>query len=115
MNHRYDLYRGREVNGQLVGLKVSGFAFQNDGEEFYRIRLFLFPETTFYMSRNQGSGYTIFSRFTVSESGKVVFQNPVGWAKLLETVRTHLYVRFPDLGSHMFMSLFPSGKESEAS
>jgi len=78
------------------------------------LRLFFLPDVTYYMSRNQGAGYTIFSRCTVNELGKVVFQNPVGWAKLLETVRTHLYVRFPDLQSHMFMSLFPSGKESEA-
>ncbi|HWU43852.1 MAG TPA: hypothetical protein VN132_10450 [Bdellovibrio sp.] len=104
---RYELYRGREVNGQLTGLRICGYAFQNEGDSYYRIKLFLFPENTYFMSKNMGDGYTLFAKQVTQEDGKVGFQNPIGFAKTMESVRTHLYVRFPDLGSHMFMSLFP--------
>jgi hypothetical protein len=115
MNHlRYELYRGREVGGQLTGLKISGYAFQNEGENYYRIKLFLLNDQTYFMSKNAGSGYTIFSKAVTSEDGKVVFQNPVGFAKVMDHVRTHLYVRFSDLGSHMFMSLYPSERSRVA-
>jgi hypothetical protein len=106
-NQRYEIYRGREVNNQLVGLRLCGYAFLNDGEPFYRIKLFMYPEYNYYMSKNQGEGYTIFSKIVTTADGKVIFQNPVGFAKLMENIRTHLYVRFPDLSSHMFMSLYP--------
>lgn len=112
--NRYEIYRGREMGGQLVGLRLSGYAFQNEGDTYYRIKLLLMPENVYYMSKNQGAGYTIFSKVVTNEDGKVIFQNPVGFAKLMDHVRTHIYVKFPDLASHMFMSLFPSGKEMAA-
>jgi hypothetical protein len=108
MNHkRYEIYRGREINGQLSGLRISGYAFQNDGDLYYRVKLFLLPDQTYFMSKNLGDGYTIFTKMVTQEDGKVGFQNPVGFAKTMDNIRTHIYVRFPDLGSHMFMSLFP--------
>jgi hypothetical protein len=111
VNHkRYEIYRGREINGQLTGLRLCGYAFQNNGDSYYRVKLFFLPDNTYYMSKNLGEGYTIFAKMIAHEDGKTGFQNPVGFAKLMEQVRTHLYVRFPDLGSHMFMSLFPSEK-----
>jgi hypothetical protein len=115
MNHnRYEIFRGREIGGKLHGLKMCGYAFQNEGEEFYRVKLFFLPENLYYMSKNRGPDYTIFAKVMVNEDGKLVFQNPVGFAKLMDDVKSHLYLRFPDLGSHMFMSLFPTGK-AEAS
>jgi hypothetical protein len=115
MNHnRFEIYRGREINGQLVGLRLAGYAFQNEGESFYRVKLLMFPENIYFMSKNQGAGYTIFSKMVAGDESKVVFQNPVGFAKLMDHVKTHLYVRFPDLASHMFMSLFPCEKKEAA-
>ena len=115
MNHkRYEIYRGREINGQLVGLRLAGYAFQNDGETHYRVKLLFLPENVYYMSKNQGSGYTVFSKMVTQEDGRIVFQNPVGFAKIMEHIRTHLYLRFPDLSSHMFMSLFPTEKMEAA-
>ena len=112
--NRFEIYRGREINGQLVGLRLAGYAFQNERESYYRVKLFLMPDQHFYISKNQGPGYTIFSKILVEEDGNVHFQNPVGFAKILDHVRTHLYVKFPDLSSHMFMSLFPSERSEMA-
>jgi hypothetical protein len=109
MNHRrFEIFRGRELNGQLVGLRLCGYAFQTEGESFYRVKLLLLPDNIYFLSKNQSPGYTIFTKMVTTEDGKVVFQNPVGFAKVMDHIRTHLYLRFPDLASHMFMSLFPS-------
>lgn len=111
MNHkRYEIFRGREINGQLQGLRLAGYAFQNEGDTYYRVKLMMFPENVYFLSKNQGAGYTLFAKMVIQEDGKVVFQNPVGFAKIMDNIRTHIYVRFPDLASHMFMSLFPSEK-----
>ena len=109
---RYDIFRGRELNGHLTGLRLAGFAFQNENENFYRVRLMFFPDNIYYISKNQGADYTIFSKMVVQEDEKVIFQNPVGFARIMETIRTHIYVRFPDLSSHMFMSLYPKNAEA---
>ena len=113
-NLRYELFRGREVSGNLTGLRLCGYAFQNEGENYYRIKLFLLNGETYFMSRNMSAGYTIFSKMVQADDGKAVFQNPVGFAKVMDHVRTHVYVRFSDLGSHMFMSLYPSERAGVA-
>ncbi len=105
---RFEIFRGREVHGQLVGLRLSGYAYQNGDEPYYRVKLLFLPDNVYYMSKNQGDGFTIFSKAVAKEDGKLGFQNPVGFARLIDNVKTHLYVRFPDLGSHMYMCLFPS-------
>jgi len=112
--NRFEIYRGKEINGQLVGLRQSGYAFQDEGANYYRIKLFLMPDQNFYLSKNQGPGYTLFSKIIVEDSGYVHFQNPVGFAKILENVKTHLYLKFPDLQSHMFMCLYPSERSEIA-
>lgn len=113
-NKRYEIFRGREINGELFGLRLSGYAFQNDDENFYRLKLMLLPEQTYFLSKNQGAGYTIFAKMIKNDEGKIVFQNPVGFAKIIESVKTHIYLKFPDLASHMFMSLFPTEKADAA-
>lgn len=108
MGHtRYEMFRGREVDGQLAYLRLCGYAFQREGELYFRLSLFLYPQATYYLSKNEGSGYTIFAKAVPQADGRVVFQNPVGFARVMDHIRTHLYVRFPDLASHMYMSLFP--------
>ena len=111
---RFEILRGREVNGGLTALKLCGYAFQNEGDSYYRIKLFTLGDQTYYMSKNMGPGYTIFAKVVVNEDGKPVFQNPVGFAKVLDQIRTHLFVKFSDLGSSMYMSLFPSGRDVAA-
>jgi hypothetical protein len=107
-SQRFEIYRGREVDGKLVYLRLCGYAYQTEGEPHYRISLLMFPNSVYFMSKNEVAGYTIFSKASVGEDGAVKCQNPVGFARVLDHIRTHLYVRFPDLSSHMYMSLFPN-------
>lgn len=111
---RFDIYRGRELNGNLVQLRLCGYAFQGEGQSYYKIKLFTFSDQVFYMSKNTGPGYTLFAKTLVTEDGKTMFQNPVGFAKIMDHIRTHIFVKFSDLGSNMYMSLYPSGKDVAA-
>ena len=106
---RYEIVRGKETNGKLSDIKAAGYAFLNEGADHYVIKLFLLPRNTYYLSknRNTSSGYTIFAK-TFEDEGRRRFQNPVGHGILLESVKTHLCLEFPDLASQLFMSLFPA-------
>ena len=113
MGTRYEIYRGRETEGKLVDLKTAGYAYLNEGTDFYVVKLFLLPRNTYFLSKNRTtpSGYTIFAK--TFENGSVRhFQNPVGSGRLMENVKTHLSINFPDLASQMFMSLFPKEARS---
>ena len=111
---RFDIFRGRELNGNLTQLRLCGYAFQNEGETYYKIKLFTFSDQVYYMSKNMGPGYTLFAKNVVHEDGRTAFQNPVGFAKVMDNIRTHLFVKFSDLGSNMYMSLYPSEKDLAA-
>jgi hypothetical protein len=111
---RFEIFRGRELNGTLTQLRICGYAFQNEGENYYKIKLFTLSDQIFYMSKNMSAGYTLFAKMVVHEDGKTTFQNPVGFAKLMDHIRTHIYVKFSDLGSNMYMSLYPSGNDLAA-
>ena len=106
---RFEIFRGRELNGNLTQLRLCGYTFQNEGENYYKIKLFTLSDQTFYMSKNMGPGYTLFAKIVVHEDGKTTFQNPVGYAKVMDYIKTHLYVKFSDLSSNMYMSLYTTG------
>lgn len=108
---RFEIFRGREISGNLTQLRLSGYAFQNENESYYKIKLFTLGDQVFYMSKNKNAGYTLFSKIVEQEDGGTTFQNPVGYAKVLDHIRTHIFVKFSDLGSNMYMSLYPSGKD----
>jgi hypothetical protein len=40
------------------------------------------------------------------ESGAIRFQNPIGSGKLLSDTKSHLEIRFPLLGTSVFMNLY---------
>jgi len=96
-----------------VGLRICGYAFQNDGESYYRIKLFFLPDNNYYLSKNQGPGFTIFSKITTGEDGKTVFQNPVGFAKLMDHVALICSAISGFSISHVYES-FPVGKAAVA-
>lgn len=114
MGTRYEICRGREVEGKLVDLKTAGYAYLNEGCEFYVVKLFFLPRNTYFLSKNRNtpSGYTIFAK-TFESGTHRHFQNPVGSGRLLESVKTHLAIQFPDLASQMYMSLFPKEARSQ--
>ena len=111
---RYEIFRGTEANGKLLDIKSAGYAYLNEGADHYIVKLFLLPRNTYYLSKNRNSpsGYTIFAK-TFEDGARRRFQNPVGQGHLMDLVKTHLRLVFPDLGSQMFMSLFPTEVRSD--
>lgn len=108
MGTRYEIYRGKEIDGKLVDLRTAGYAYINNETDYYVVKLFLLPRNTYFLSKNRNTqtGYTIFAK-AIDDKAGVRFQNPVGHGRLMENVKTHLSICFPDLSSQMFMSLFP--------
>lgn len=105
---RYELVVGRKLNHQLVNTLATGQCFLNEGDDFYTVKLMMFPGQTYYMVKNRNSSdrYTIFAKI-IRDEKSVKFQNPVGSGRLTEELSTHMELYFPVLRSQMYMCLFP--------
>jgi len=109
LSAKYELFVGRFVDGELKSPMLAGFAVQFEGEAHYVVRLTMFPATPYYLSKNRDSqtSYTIFAKMVKDNAtGTVRFQNPIGSGKLLSDAKSHLEIRFPLLGTSVFMNLF---------
>ena len=105
---RFELAIGKVEQGKLQFAKHTGLAIKAIDEDYFMLRLSMFPNVNYFLSKNasQDGTYTIFSKSYRAEGG-VKFQNPVGFAKLRADLRTHMEVRFNLFEKPIFMSLFP--------
>lgn len=104
---KHEIVIGKRNNGQLERPLLTGHAFLNAGEEFYSLKLFMFPGQTYYLVKNrETSKYTVFAKQVKDDRG-CRFQNPVGLAQLLNDVM-YMEIYFPVLRAQMYMSLYPS-------
>ena len=104
---KHEIVIGRQNQGQIEKPLLTGHAFLNAGDDFYTVKLFMFPWQSYYLVRNRDtSRYTVYSKSVRDERG-VRFQNPVGLAQLLENAM-YLEIYIPVLRAQMYMSLFPS-------
>ncbi len=107
---KYQVFAGKMIAGKLVQPLLAGFAVQFEGDHHYVIRFSMFPNIPYYLCKNYESqtNYTAFAKcIKDQETGKLRFQNPVGSGKLLDELKSHLEIRFPLLGTSVFMDLFP--------
>jgi hypothetical protein len=103
----YQIVTGQRVGNHIQHPLIAGYAFHHEGANHYEMRLMMFPGVTYYLSKNRDSltNYTIFSKCIRDNAGSR-FQNPVGSGRLDDNLRSHLEIRFPLLGSKVFMDLF---------
>jgi hypothetical protein len=108
---RYELVIGRKAAEGLLDKLITGHCFLNEGDEFYTVKLMMFPGQTYYLVKNRNSSdrYTVFAKI-FRDAGRIRFQNPVGAGKLVSDLPTHMELNFPVIQSQMFMSLYPSVK-----
>ncbi len=113
LSGKYELVTAKLVTGPngffLKNPQLAGFAVQFVGEEHYVVRLNMFPSQAYYLTKNRDSqsNYTLFSKVLRDrEAGVVRFQNPVGSGKLSQETKAHLEIRFPLLGTSVFMNLY---------
>jgi hypothetical protein len=106
---QHEILIGRKENGELRNQLIAGASFLNDGESFYTIRLMMFPNQAYYLTKNHESTnrYTVFSKFIKTENG-IKFQNPVGSGRLSVELSAYLEIYFPVIRSQMFMCLYPT-------
>ena len=107
---KYEVVIAKGVNKTLIHPMLVGFAVQFRGDNHYVIRLLMFPNNPYYLTKNRDSlmDYTVFAKIVKdATTGAVRFQNPVGSANLLSDLKSHLEIRFPLLGTTVFMNLFP--------
>lgn len=106
---RHDIVVGFVRDGKLESPKQAGTAVWREESGFYTVRINMFPNVTYFLSKNHGDNpnYTVFSRVIRKDDG-VRLQNPVGFARLSDEVKTHLEITFNLLSRKLFMSLFPA-------
>jgi hypothetical protein len=104
----FEVVSGNQKNGKLQDIKHAGVSSLREDNGFYKLTLNMWPGMDYFISKNQSnSNYTIFSKI-VRNGADTKFQNPVGYAKILSSLRTHLLLRFEVPNLSLYMSLFPS-------
>jgi hypothetical protein len=105
---KHEIVLGRKQEGTLVNQLAAGQAFLNEGDNFYTVKLMMFPGQTYYMVKNRDSQerYTVYAKLLKNEDA-VKFQNPVGSGRLSVELPSYLELYFPVLRAQMFMCLFP--------
>jgi len=107
---KYEVVIAKAINKVLIHPMLVGFAVQFAGESHYVIRFLMFPSNPYFLIKNRDSqtDYTVFAKLVKEPAGGPIrFQNPVGSGRLLSDLKSHLEIRFPLLGTHVFMNLFP--------
>jgi hypothetical protein len=107
---KHEIVIGRKQNGELTNALATGQAFLREGDNYYTVKLMMFPGQTYYLVKNKDSHdrYTVFAKQVKTED-TMKFQNPVGSGRLSLELSSHLEIYFPVIRSQMFMCLFPSG------
>ena len=109
--NKFEIVSGVGFGGRLQRQKYAGVAFFEEIREnvgYYKVRLNIWPNVSYFIQKNKNnSSYTIFSKIIKTENG-VKFQNPVGYAKVLENIKTHMLLKFEVPNVSLFMDLFPS-------
>lgn len=113
---KFEIYAGFKKDNDLETKVQVGTAFKNDDENYYKIKLMMFPNQTYYLIKNHAevSRYTIFSKMVIEANGKNKFLNPVGSGVLDPQMLNYLELRFPLLRSYIFMSLYPQTSYKKA-
>jgi hypothetical protein len=108
---KYEIFTGFKKDGNLEAKLPAGAAFLDEGLNYYKIRLMIFPQTTYYLVKNKDAQdrYTVYSKL-INEGQNTKFLNPVGGGILDRNLQSYLELKFPVLRAHLFMSLFESRK-----
>lgn len=105
--NKYEIVTGRQENHILKRVRYAGLCIYKEDESLYKVHLNIFPNNTYYMRKNRGNGlFSIFSKIT--RTGKEIrLQDPVGHAKTVNNLKTHIAINFEVLNKTLYMSLYP--------
>lgn len=110
-SEKHEIFTGFRKENVIEAKLLVGAAFKDEGVNYYKIRLMMFPGYTYYLVKNQNAvnKYTVYSRMVVDDKNKnqVKFLSPVGNGFLDSKLQSYLEVRFPMLRAYVYMSLYP--------
>ena len=104
----YQVFMGEKQNGVLCEPVIAGHAIHYEGDEHYVLKLMMIPTVSYFLAKNPSSqlSYTVFTK-CFFQGDKLRFQNPVGFARLKDDLKTHLEIEFPLLKTSVYMNLYP--------
>ncbi len=106
--NKFEIVSGKCFEGQIHNSKYAGNAIYQVDDDYYKVRLNLFPTITYFVRKNKDHlTYTIFSKMVKTNEG-LKFVNPVGMAKIKEDLKTYMAIKFELLNASLYMSLFPA-------
>lgn len=106
--NKFEIVSGKNFAGQIHNSKYAGTALYQVAEDYYKLRLNIFPNITYFVKKNKDKlTYTIFSKIVKTDEG-VKFVNPVGMARIKEDLKTYIAIKFELLNASLYMSLFPT-------
>ena len=106
--HEHTIVVGEFIDGKLTKTKECGYSFIKPNDEFYTVKLYMNPASSFFLVKNKSNDmYTIYSRVERS-SGEIRFKHPVGYGKLLENNKSYMQLKFHTPKTVMFMDLYAS-------
>jgi hypothetical protein len=108
---KFEIFTGFKKNGSLEARLSAGAAFLDEGANYYKIRLMIFPQTIYYLVKNKDvyDRYTVYSKL-INDGTTTKFLNPVGGGTLDRNLQSYMELKFPVLRAHLFMSLYESKK-----
>ncbi len=106
---KYEIFAGFKKDNDIESKIQVGTAFKNNDENYYKIKLMMFPTQTYYLVKNvnDSAKYTVYSKMIIEPNGKNKFLNPVGSGTLDSRLLSYLELKFPLLRCHVFVSLYP--------
>lgn len=104
----FEVYLGTKNGGELVDKVIAGHAFLYEGDTHYVLKLMMIPNVVYFLGKNPESQitYTVFTK-CIELPKRLKFQNPVGFARLTDDLKTHMEIELPLFRTKVYMSLFP--------
>lgn len=106
---KFPVYTGYREGPIIRNEQQAGEALEADcsARTFYLLRMWAFPQDTFFLvpNRDDGSTYTLFAVKTEEDIPK--FRCPVGFGFVSNDLTKHLEIQFTFPRQRVFMSLFP--------
>src|ERR1700751_186457 len=90
---KHDVVMGTKENGALANTRIAGHALNFLGTSYFLLKLWERPKDTYFVAKNRDdeANYTVFAK-RIEDGSTVRFQNPVGYARLRDDLKTHLEV-----------------------
>ena len=106
---KHDVFVGTQVGQKLESALHIGYALKYENLKYYILKLWPFPNVTYYLSMNRDSQdkFTVFTKKIEKEDGEH-FQNPVGYAVLRGDLKEYLEVNLRLPKQKVYMSIYPS-------